>query len=195
MKRKDLLKITGCDAKRFENYHWRDQLPFVAAPEAGIEKDPDYQIEHRRAEYSISDAFQLRVFMDASENNGLSIEAAKYIAGNCIRHLQNAEETVAPDAGDMWIFYAQGYRQVFPDTGEGWTPRYLKAGCLQDLSTFIGQEVAGEEVQFVALINATSASARVLAAAFERKVIIPDAEPLKHIWQREYHTVGTGNGG
>lgn len=192
MKRKDLLKITGCDAKRFENYHWRNQLPFIAAPQPDSKGDPDYQVEMRRANYSLRDAFQLRVFMDVSEKDGLSIEAAKYIAGNCIHHLQMASEAARSRKSDMWIFYAQGHVTRFEGSGERWTPRALGAGRLEDLSAFV-EKISAEGNRFITIFNATMASARVLGAAMVSNMIVPDDEPVKPLWDRDYQTIDTGS--
>ena len=67
MKRKALLTITGCTPKAFETYSFRDFLPFV--------------IEDRNwSNYTIHNAFSLKVLMNAAESTDLS-SAAVLAAG------------------------------------------------------------------------------------------------------------------
>lgn len=190
MKRAAFLHCVGIGAPRFKLLKQRDQLPF--APDSAY-YFPDSDGKH--ADYTLSDAFLLRVFLDATENKGLSIEAAKYIAGNCMWHLRTTADAMPAQTADLWIFYAQGHVQQLDDSGEFWTPRHLGAGRLEDLAQFVNEKLPAAETQFITLINATMASARVLAAAFERGVIIPDDEPVKHLWARDYQTVDTEIGG
>jgi hypothetical protein len=50
MKRKQLLYVTECNGKRFDTLHTRDQLPFL-------------KTRGRWAEYSLQDAFLLRILL------------------------------------------------------------------------------------------------------------------------------------
>lgn len=189
MKRKAFLAIAGCTVKRFDNMQLRDQLPF--RPQFGPGADAP-QAEYAQADYSVMDAFRMRVFLDAAENKGLSVEAAKYIAGNCDRYLRPVSARATPDGAgeDLWIFYAQGRPYASADTGEQMTPRTLGAGTLASLPAFMAEKVDRHENQFLVLINASLASLYVLAAALKSGVIEGDADPIQHVWERDYRTAG-----
>lgn len=179
MKRRDLLAISGCSVKKFDNLRVREHVPFNYASL----NDP----EGKQTDYSIVDAFQLRIFLDASENKGLPAEAATYIGGNCVRHLRNAHDPKMPDA-DLWIFYAQGRPYQFPDTGEFMTPRALGAGTLADLPAFVETKITDADNQFLVLINATFASTLILVGALKAGLIEDNGGTFGHIWSREYLT-------
>jgi len=183
MKRKEFLEIAGCTVKRFDNMRLRDQMPFTPKP-GGVSDDP----EGKHADYSILDAFQLRIFLDAIENKGLPADTATYIAGNCIHHLRAASERVGQGGDELWVFYAHGRPFRFSDTGETMTPRRLGAGTLAELPAFVRDKLSPEETQFIALVNASVASLFVLVAALKADVIVEDADPVAHIWERDYAT-------
>lgn len=185
MKRAAFLACAGTDAPRFKLLKSREQLPFT--PKLGPRLE-DQEAELAHADYSLFNAFQMRVFFDASDNKGISIDAAQYIARNCARHLWDSSER-NKSTGDMWIFYAQGRPYRFPDTGEYMTPRTLGAGTLDELASFIETKISLAETQFITLINASMVSDHVLAAAFKAGVIVGGDEPIKHVWEREYVTI------
>lgn len=184
MKRKEFLKLTGCNVKQLANLKMRKNLPFV--PNTGGHL---YDDEGKQTDYSLLDAFQMRVFLDASENKSLPLETAQYIAGNCLHHLRFGGGNTVSAEDDLWIFYAQGYQTKFADNGETWTPRKLGAGRLQDLAAFVANKLPREETQFLVSLNANLASDNVLAAAIEHGILVLDDKPLEPIWMRDYETV------
>jgi len=182
MKRKAFLTIAGCTVKRFDNMQLRDQLPF--RPQFGAFGE-DAKAEYAQADYSVMDAFRMRVFLDAAENKGLSVEAAKYIAGNCERALRGAS-AVGGD-GDLWIFYAQGRAFQPEDGGDAITGRTLGAGTLDTLAEFVAAKVDRDETQFLALINASLASRHVLGSAVKAGLI---NVAIEDVWMGDYRTTG-----
>lgn len=180
MKRKDFLKISGCTVKQFDNMQARGHLPF--RPKFGSVLE-DQQREFAHADYSVMDAFRMRVFLDASGNRGLSAEVAKYIAANCDRHLRAASAKVQ-SAEDLWIFYAQERPSSADDTGQKIVGRTLSAGLLEDLPEFVAQ-MAMEEIQFLALINASRASHDLLLCAVAARVLGDGCNFARPVWECE----------
>lgn len=180
MKRKDLLQIAGCSVKRFDNMQLRGHLPFDSNP--GPEnafKVPDAD-RSKQADYSLENAFQLRIFLDAVENKGLSVEVAQYIAQNCLHVLRRAKS--GSDVGEetIWLFYAQE---------RGAPGKVMGAGPMSALEDFLQTKADPDNAQFIVLMNASMASAIVIAGGLNAGIFIPDDEPMGNVWGRTYQTV------
>ncbi len=185
MKRQALLMVTGCDLKRFEGYHFRKQLPFTPAP-SPIDGRTDPA--NRRADYSMQDALSLRLMLDLVEAGGISIDAAKYAAGNALRHLRRASQVAAPGA-DIWLVYAQD-RETTVSSEETIIPRHVKACVLDKLPELIG-ELQHPELQFVTMVNASRASRYVYEQALAEGILAADMQPIDDIWQVDFaHSEG-----
>lgn len=100
MKRKQLLYISDCNEKRFDTLQTREQLPF-------------YKTRGRWAEYSLEDAFRLRLMLDliggeapSDPLGGLSHKTALSITQNTLsKHSILQGETALEDLAeaDWWI--------------------------------------------------------------------------------------------
>lgn len=179
MKRKDLLAAAGCSNKRFDNLALREQLPFRPLPIPGL-VDPQSDKGRKLGDYSLRDAFQLRLMLDLVENQGLSLDVARYIASNSARHLIRASERYG-DSPDIWLVFAQNR----PDAaGNGM--RTLKATTLADLPRLIEADLQPDEYRqglaFIAMVNATTVSEAVAANALAAAIISADSFSFEPLW-------------
>ncbi|WP_420345000.1 hypothetical protein [Paenirhodobacter sp.] len=159
MKRRAILYVADCEEKRFDGYYFRKQLPFV--PDLPLDSEADDARARRRAEYSLSDAFLLRLMMDFVDDGGVEIDAAKYSAGNAIRHLHRASERLNADQ-DIWLAFLQNR------PGElDFAPRALCAGSLDEIPGLIREKSDPSDPPRVVLVNASAASRFVVNRADE----------------------------
>lgn len=175
MKRKNLLTVAACMNKRFDNLALRDQLPFETTPLTAKGR--------QHSDYTLPQAFQLRVMLDLLENQGLSLEVSQYVAGNCLRHLREATERYGYE--DIWLVFAQD-RQTTSGDAAGLVNRMLKATTLADLPRLIEEEIQPEdhryEVALIALVNATAISQFVTIQALANAVISADSFDFEPLW-------------
>ncbi|MDF3606212.1 hypothetical protein PE067_08750 [Paracoccus sp. DMF-8] len=159
MKRRAILYSADCEEKRFDGYYFRNQLPFV--PELPLSGEKDDAHTRRRAEYSLQDAFLLRLMMEFVDHGGVAIDAAQYSAGNAFHHLALASERVGRDH-DVWLVFIQNR------PGElDFAPRALCAGCLDEIPALIRDKSDPSDPPRVVLVNASGASRFVLNRADE----------------------------
>lgn len=100
MKRKQLLYVTECNERRFDTLHMRDQLPFL-------------KTRGRWAEYSVEEAFRLRVMLDligsegqADPLGGLGHKAALSITNNALSKYHSLRGAIMLEEfaeADWWI--------------------------------------------------------------------------------------------
>jgi len=157
MKRRAVLYITDCEEKRFDNYHFHGRLPFIV-------NQPLFPDESergkRRADYSVADAFSLRIMMDFTDGGGVDVDAALYAAGNACHKIKYRADD-AP-SGDVYLVLVQE-RPI--DSVEA--PRQLFAATLEDIPAIIAEKTAPEETRRVVLVNASAASRFVVDRARE----------------------------
>lgn len=159
MKRRAVLYVADCEEKRFDGYYFRKQLPFV--PALPLDSEEDDARARRRAEYSLLDAFLLRLMMEFVDHGGVEIEAAKYAAGNAFHHLGNASERNG-GGDDIWLAFFQSR------PGElDFAPRALGAGNLDEIPALIRGKSDPSDPARVVLVNASAASRFVIDRAAE----------------------------
>lgn len=182
MKRKDLLAVSACTNKRFDNLALRKQLPFIPVPVPGL-VDPQSERGRKMADYSLEDAFRLRLMLDLVENQGLNLDAAQYAARNAGTALRRDfyGANLDIDGPDIWLVFAQ-YRP----TASGLVPRMLKGATLADMSRLIMEEInpdeARQELAFIVMVNASAISETVTANALAEAVISADCFDFKPLW-------------
>lgn len=177
MKRRAVLYVTDCEEKRFDMYLFRQQLPFTPAP-LPSHVDEASERGKRRADYSLMDAFLLRLMMDIIDHGGLDVEAATYVAGNIRHRLIMASERLASDQ-DVWI----GYLQNRPNAEMDFVFRQLFAGSLEEVPEAIRERSEPNDPPRVVLINASAASRFVIDRADEFGVTV-EREP-RPVWMIE----------
>ncbi|MCW1931733.1 hypothetical protein [Pararhodobacter zhoushanensis] len=166
MKRRLVLEVTQCAEKRFDNYHFHKNLPFIA-PEPSSFVSVNSDGSKRRADYSARDAFDLRMMMEFTDNGGVDVNSAKYAASNAWRKLLTASER-APTS-DLYLVLVQE-RPV-----EGFQPRQLFAGTLDEVPALIAENTAAEAVQRIVLVNASEAS-RFVVSSLKHFGVISDED-------------------
>lgn len=158
MKRRAVLYITDCEEKRFDNYLFHARLPFIVK---SLPLFPDESERgKRRADYSLADAFALRVMLDFTDGGGVDVEAALYAARNAWGKLYGRADDAPP--GDVYLVLVQGR-----PTDANEAPRKLFAVTLADIPAIIAAEAAPEETLRVVLVNASAASRFVMERARE----------------------------
>ncbi len=124
MKRKAMLAITGCTAKAFETYSARGKLPFVVPSD-------------RWSEYSIQDAFKLKVLMQAAELTDLS--TAEKLASAVLHQLHPLDPFAFCGDQELWVALI---RYDWPEKPEDWDAQTIIAGRWQDIQTMAADRVA-----------------------------------------------------
>lgn len=162
MKRKMLLDLSMCSTKRFDNLSSRGQLPYIQKRLAGgISHDSEKG--QKMAEYTLQEAFQLRVMLNLIDNQGLSIETARYIAGNCISKLLFAEDGYLCDpASQPWLIC------VLEKPVEGsQAGRMLHAVSMNKMALKIYDDVKSEHLAFAVLVDAKAISDQIFQKSEE----------------------------
>lgn len=160
MKRKALLAITGCTAKAFETYSARGFLPF------GIQ-------DARWSEYTLEDAFLLRLLMDAA--SGTDQDSAALLARGALDKMSPITPFSYTGDQEMW---AALIRYDWPNAPEGWDQRHVVAGRWQDIEAqakHLTTELApGARVLSIQAVSATKIAHHVFRAA--REFGLPEGE-------------------
>lgn len=89
MKRAALLHCVALDAPRFKLLQQRDQLPFTG----------QFDAVRGWTEFTLQDAFLLRLMVEFTSKNGLPPSVAKSIFSGIKPHVHN----VAPAEADIWF--------------------------------------------------------------------------------------------
>lgn len=151
MKRKALLTITNCSAKAFETYSFRDFLPFV--------------IQDRNwSDYTIGNAFSLKVLMDAAENTDLS--SAAVLAKAALDALHPINPFAYTGGQELWVALI---RYDWPDGIEGWDSRHVVAGRWSDIEAearnLVTEKAPGARVTGILSVSATKIAELLLNEA------------------------------
>lgn len=158
MKRRAILYVTETEEKRFDNYLFHGRLPFIPT---SLPPMPDFTDRgKRRADYSVADAFALRVMMDFTDGGGVDVDAALHAAGNALRAIEG--RTADVHVGDVYLVLTQE-RPI--DSVPA--PRQLFAATLAEIPAIITDKTAPEETRRVVLVNASAASRFVIERARE----------------------------
>jgi len=163
MKRRAILFVTDCEEKRFDTLLFRRQLPFVPAPlpmDLDL-TDPLGDRAKRRADYSIADAFLLRLMLDFMDQGGVDVESARYAANNALGRIGAVADV--PGQGDIYVAHVAEKR--IP--GEDFNPMQLFACRLADLERILSERTDPDQVRRITLVSASAASRFVLARAAE----------------------------
>ncbi len=140
MKRAELLSLVELDPPRFNLLRQRGHLPFVGSAES----------ERGWQEFSLQDAFKLRMMRDLMEGQGLGPAAA----GSILRPDVFGIEHAASVSPDLW------FGEISKDGGFFTTFR----GTLSDLTDAFGDR---RDVRAIFVVNASRAARDVLARAGE----------------------------
>ena len=170
MKRKGLLAITGCGDKRFETFGTRDQLPFPAT--TGKWND-----------YTLEDAFRLRLMIETLDHAGGDIETALYLAGNGPRKLPMHPLNYPSSEGEMWV--AAG-KVTEPNNADDEThSRFTVAGRLQDISPkvrdIVKRDFEGSKVVALVCINVSAVADHVRQEALDFG--LPEGNDYTSVWE------------
>jgi hypothetical protein len=163
MKRRALAYVTDCEDRRFDTYLNRGQLPFRPAPlplDVDIE-DPTGPRARRWADYSVRDAFLLRLMLDFVDVGGVDVESGLYTARNA------RIEAAAEAAGGADIYVAHLQERPVEVEGDDIRGQQHFAGRLVDLPEWLAARTDPDSVQRITIVNASAASRFVLARAAE----------------------------
>jgi len=168
MKRSGIAFCVNLDPRRFDHYVYRDQLPFPA--------------KEAPAQYSLAEAFALRVFLDAIEEGGVSIELAQHIAtsgpGRLLVHPLNQK----PGEADLWVGAAL-IRD--PDLGEGDAAlhSFTVAGTLAELVTQAEARAAehGPQANLIRLVTVNASRAARSVRSRANEMGLPEARDHSEI--------------
>lgn len=138
MKRAALLSLVDLEATRFNLLRQRDQLPFIGASEN----------ERGWQEFSLQDAFKLRMMLDLMEGTGLGPAEAKSVLHGAISSIGFAAETTP----DLWF-------------GEFAKPNGEFGGHFGSLSQLADRLDQPSRASRIILVNASRAARAVLARA------------------------------
>lgn len=160
MKRKALLAITGCTAKAFETFAFRDFLPFV--------------IEDRAwSDYTIENAFSLKVLMDAAQNTDHA--SASVLARRALDKLRPLDPFAWSGDEELWVALI---RYDWPDAPEDWDCREVVAGRWIDIqaaaSRLVTEQAPGARIVGILSLSATKIAKAVLEEA--REFGLPEGE-------------------
>lgn len=171
MRRKGLLAVTGCNDSRFNSLSAREELPFVSA---GTWR-----------EYSLENAFELRLMLNLVDGAGASLDMARYIVGNSVRDLQLRDFphplNFPQSSGDLWVGAAIVSSN---DSIEGGVRfhRIHFGGLLPDaIPTAESAKLwDGETIVGVVMANASEAAREVRKIALE--IGLPEGGDHSPIW-------------
>lgn len=127
MKRKALLAITGCTPKTFETLSFRGFLPFA------IE-------DYRWSDYTIDNAFQLKVLLDAAQ--GTDLGTAGYLAAQALSNLHPIDPFSFTGDEEMWLGLA---RFEWDEAPEGWRKLCVVAGRWCDIVPMAKARIADND--------------------------------------------------
>lgn len=125
MKRKALLAITGCTKQRFDTYLHREMIPFQVNSGSWTE-------------YTIEDAFQLKLLIQATEIT--DVDTASKLAVGALHQLYPLDPFAF--SGDQELFVAL-IRYTWPDQPEDWDGRTVVAGRWQDIDAKARERIEG----------------------------------------------------
>jgi len=126
MRRKALLTITGCSAKRFEIYSARGLLPFPIPKRAW-------------SDYSLEDAFRLRLLILAAEVTDLS--SASFLAGRALDALKPLNPFAASGCAGLWVALVRFDCLAAPDNRDR---RHVVAGRWEDFQSRVASYIAAQ---------------------------------------------------
>lgn len=165
MKRKGFLMVTGCASARLDTLAARDQLPFVTEP-------------GKWSDYSLNDAFRLRLMLDAAEI--MDVSTASKLARLADDRFYPLDVMGFTGDRDLWagvVFY------TFDDMPEDWDNRYVVGGLPEELfpdaERFIENLAPGARILGLTMVNASSAARRVRQEAHE--IGLPEAQDFPPI--------------
>ncbi len=168
MKRAGIAYTADVDARRFDLLLQREQLPFPA-------KTPPTQ-------YSLVEAFELRLFLDLIEQGGVSIDVARdVVVGGVNAMLVHPLNQTAGEA-DLWAGVAM-IRD--PEMGEGpasWHS-FAVAGTLANLSAAAEARTQehGPQAQLVRLIAANASAAARFVRRRAHEMGLSEAQDFSRI--------------
>jgi hypothetical protein len=170
VKRKGLLLVTGCAEKRFDTLNNREQLPFSTG--AG-----------RWADYSLDDAFRLRVMLTAVDQAGLNLENGLYLAVSGVGKLSMHPLNYPESYGAMWVAVCT-VTEPDPEVKEThW--RFAVAGRQEDLAglaaAHIDRNHLGSKLVAMVAVNASEAALHVRDAA--RDIGLPESDDYSPVWE------------
>jgi hypothetical protein len=161
MKRKALLTITGCPTKAFETYSFRGFLPFTI-------EDGNW------SDYTIENAFSLKVLMDAAANTDLS--SASALAQGALDKLLPIDPFAYSGDEELWVALV---RYEWPEAPEGWSFRHVTAGRWSDINEsarkFVAQLGATARITGILSVSATKIANQLLTEA--REFGLPEGDP------------------
>lgn len=151
MKRKALLTITGCTSKAFETYSFRGFLPF------GIE-------DQNWSDYSIENAFSLKVLLDAAETTNLA--SASVLARAALDAMAPVDPFAFAGDEELWVALIS---YEWPEAPEGWDCRHVVAGRWCDVEgaarRLVTENAPGARVTGILSLSATEIAKSVLKEA------------------------------
>ncbi|SDX21403.1 hypothetical protein [Roseicitreum antarcticum] len=162
MKRRAIIYLADCEEKRFDNYLYNDRLPFFVTSLSELH-DPESEKGKKRADYSVCNAFELRMMLEFTSDGGIDVESARHAAENAAFKLAYAFQ----DQPDTDVFVALVQFRKFEDL----TPRAIFVGTFADIAAQIAEKTDAPEVQRVVMVNASEVSRFVLPRAVEFDLI------------------------
>lgn len=165
MRRAGLLLVADCSPQRFDTLRRRNHLTFSS--------EPALNLASGWGEFTLRDAFELRLILDLMEASGVGGEEARYITGNAFtqarrdgrfsRHPLNGPESFPPYNGeDIWVFGG-----IFHAPDVDFTARFCDAGALSELPMIVSRIEGGDPIARMVAANATRAAKFVRNRALE----------------------------
>lgn len=181
MRRRGISFCADIDPKRFDLFQQRNQLPF---PSRGGDS------------YTLEDAFNLRLFLDALDDHGVSLDLARYAVQNGVRELSMHPLRYPRSHGDMWVAAGMkaepvkpGYEHALEDlprSGDFVLTRFRVAGRLEDIHRLAAEECGhhegykvegtGRQIELVRLVALNASRAADFVRDRARELGLPEGD-------------------
>ncbi|MDO9639167.1 MAG: hypothetical protein Q7J44_11560 [Pseudotabrizicola sp.] len=181
MKRAAIAFCVDVDPRRFDHYVFRDKLPFPAPVPP--------------ANYTLENAYDLRLFLDLMTQGGVSMDQASEIVASGTDKLMVHPLNQNPGAADLWVGAALIHD---PDLGEGNDAfhTFFVAGTMIELAVDAEATAKeyGDKSRLMRVIAANASAAARLVAARAHEMGLPEAADIPQIETRAAYNVSIGRG-
>ncbi|MEM6677324.1 MAG: hypothetical protein AAF675_05580 [Pseudomonadota bacterium] len=178
MRRAGLLHITDCPLERFNSLRRRGQLPFFDDSKGEERSD---QLS-KWQDFSLEDAFNLRLLMDLMDAEGVAHSEADYVVGNALRNLSMHPLNYPSSHGEMWV--AGGVLTDPGGSSEKGFWRFHIAGRFGDLPGLAEGQMAGfPDSQLVRLTSVNASRAADFVRDKARELGLPEGDDYSQVWE------------
>lgn len=174
-----LLHCAECHRERFNSLRRRDQLPFST---------DDAEVVGWQT-FTLADAFELRLMLDFTEQDGIGNDLARYAVIEGVGRLSMHPLNYPRTHGDMWAAVAlielpEAEAEALGIEGRSW--RFAVAGRLEDLPHIVTARIDRDfhGAQLVRLVTANASRAADSVRTRARELGLPESDDFSPVWER-----------